>query len=196
MLLQVGGMQAIETLMSEHRVIEHVLDALAGFVEEVRRPVAGEQAQLARFVGFLRDFADEQHHAKEEDILFAAMVRCGFPDRAGPIAVMRDEHERGRVLVRRLGALAALAAPWGDGERADVAEAAQGFARLLRAHIQKEDGVLYPLAEQHLPAAVLAEVEAACAAADAARGERPSRLVALAEDLAARHAPAAITRPA
>ncbi|MFT3915822.1 MAG: hemerythrin domain-containing protein [Anaeromyxobacteraceae bacterium] len=184
-------MEAIETLMNEHRVIEGVLDALVAFVDDAGRRAATDKAGLARFCTFLREFADGQHHAKEEDVLFAEMVRHGFPERAGPVAVMRDEHERGRALVRRLSAAAELPGAWDDGDREAIAEAAHAFAHLLRAHIQKEDGVLYPLAEQHLPAAALAGVDAACAAADAARGDGPARLLALADELCALAAPSA-----
>ncbi len=88
-------MDAIETLMNEHRTIEQVLDAMVGFAEEARRRGATEKEELARFVGFVREFADACHHGKEEDILFAAMVAGGFPRNGGPIAVMLHEHDRG-----------------------------------------------------------------------------------------------------
>jgi hemerythrin-like domain-containing protein len=180
-------MDSIETLMTEHRAIEQVIDALLHFTGEVRRGGGNDKAELSRFVTFLREFADAQHHAKEEDVLFAAMVEHGFPARSGPIAVMLEDHERGRALVRHLAALAELPGAWGEGERADVVEASTAFARLLRAHIQKEDGVLYPLAEQHLPEAARASVDLACARADAARGDIPRRLLQLADELVARH---------
>jgi len=180
-------MEAIETLMSEHRAIEGVLDALTRFVDEVVRRTTSDRAVLEDFVTFLAEFADGQHHAKEEDVLFAAMVEHGFPERSGPIAVMRDDHERGRALIRHLRALARLPGAWSDDERADLAAAASTYVLHLRAHIQKEDGVLYPLAEQHLPGAALAAVDLACARADAARAGRGAELVALGEALARRH---------
>jgi hemerythrin-like domain-containing protein len=189
-------MESIETLMAEHRVIEGVLGALITFVEEVVRHASSDRAVLEKFVTFLAEFADGQHHAKEEDILFAEMVRHGFPERSGPIAVMRDDHERGRALVRHLRALAQLPGRWSDEERADLAAAASTYVLHLRAHIQKEDGVLYPLAEQHLPSAAIAEVDLACARADAARAERGAELAALGEELVRRRGGLAAAHPA
>jgi hemerythrin-like domain-containing protein len=183
-------MDAIETLMGEHRVIERVLDALVGFAEDARRRGASEHEELGRFVTFVREFADACHHGKEEDILFAAMVSAGFPRDGGPVAVMLHEHAQGRALVSILEARARQPAPWSDDDRQAVADAARGFAEMLRAHIQKEDRVLYPMAEQHLPPAAMERVAEECERFEAARTGAHERLHALAEELVDRHAPA------
>jgi hemerythrin-like domain-containing protein len=185
-------MDAIETLMNEHRVIERVLDALVGFAEETRRKGATEREELGRFVTFIREFADAAHHGKEEDVLFAAMTEHGFPREGGPIAVMLSEHARGRAFVRVLKDRAEGSAPWTDGDRQEIADAAQGFSDLLHAHIHKEDAILYPMAEQHLPPEALEAVAADCERLDArltASGDH-DRLHGLAEALVQRHADA------
>ncbi|HYG67639.1 MAG TPA: hemerythrin domain-containing protein [Anaeromyxobacteraceae bacterium] len=191
-------MDAIETLMHEHRLIEQVLDALVGFADEVRRKGTTEKEELGKFVGFIRDFADACHHGKEEDILFTAMVECGFPREGGPIAVMLNEHGQGRAWVRALAAKAEQPADWSDQDRQDLANAAYGYSNLLHAHIHKEDAVLYPMAEQHLPAVVLAEVGRRCERFEAEKtgaGEH-DRLHAVADALVARYGPPAGRAPA
>jgi hemerythrin-like domain-containing protein len=184
-------MDAIETLMSEHRTIEGAIAALLGFAGELCRRGGSEQPELARFVTFLREFADAHHHAKEEDLLFEAMVSHGFPRHGGPIAVMLREHDLGRAEIAELRRRAEQAAPWTDEDRAAVADAARAYADLLHAHIHKEDAILYPMAEQHLPPDALAALGEACARfeAEPARRAARERLAALAEDLVARHAP-------
>jgi len=179
---------AIDILMREHRLIEQVLDALVHLAENARvGPVPDERPELGRFVTFIREFADEAHHAKEEDILFAALVEHGFPSRAGPIAVMLAEHEQGRMLVRRLRERAEARDAWGEAEREDVLASANAFASLLRAHIQKEDGILYPMSRQHLPPDAMAVVGEACALADGRRAARSAELAALAGELTRAH---------
>jgi hemerythrin-like domain-containing protein len=185
-------MDAIETLMNEHRTIERVLDALVVFAEDAQRRGGTEGEELARFVRFFREYADAAHHAKEEDVLFQAMVAHGFPRNGGPVAVMLHEHDEGRAAVGALDARAGQAAPWSDADRQEIVDVARGFSALLHAHIHKEDAVLYPMAEQHLPPDALAEVGAACDRADEARVASGAldRLQALADELVARHAPA------
>ncbi|HET8542343.1 MAG TPA: hemerythrin domain-containing protein [Anaeromyxobacter sp.] len=183
-------MDAVETLMNEHRTIERVLDALVGFAEDAVRRGATEKAELGRFVTFVREFADACHHGKEEDILFAAMVEAGFPRNGGPIAVMLHEHDQGRALVGILKARAEQPAPWSDEDRHEIAEVARGFSAMLHAHIHKEDAILYPMAEQHLPPERMERVGADCERYEAERLGSHERLHALAEALVARHAPA------
>ncbi|ACG73681.1 Hemerythrin HHE cation binding domain protein [Anaeromyxobacter sp. K] len=183
-------MDAIETLMGEHRVIEQVCDALVGFAEELRRKGATEKEELGRFVTFLREFADGCHHGKEEDILFRTMTEHGFPSNGGPIAVMLHEHDQGRALIRAMAEKAAQDAPWSAADLQEVEAAAHGYSGLLHAHIHKEDAILYPMAEQHLPPEVMAEVGAACDRFEAERtgAGAHERYHALAEELIRRHA--------
>jgi hemerythrin-like domain-containing protein len=182
---------AIEILMGEHRVIERVIDALVAFTDEVQRG-SGDRAELARFVRFIRGFADGWHHGKEEDILFRAMGRAGFPAQGGPVAVMLAEHDMGRAHVRSLDRLAGQAGAWTGEERARVAEEALGYASLLRAHIRKEDEILYPMAEARLPPELLDEVDRDCQAFERRQpaAAEHQELRRLADELSARHLPA------
>jgi hemerythrin-like domain-containing protein len=150
--------RAIETLMHEHRVIEQVLGGLEQLARSAadREPV--ERSTVRDFAQFFSGFADRCHHGKEEERLFVAMVDAGFPREQGPIGVMRYEHEEGRAHVRALRAI-------GDGEGALSAAEIQAFVAhastyvdLLRAHIMKEDTILFPMAERSLPQATLEQV--------------------------------------
>ncbi len=100
-------MQAIENLMTEHRLIERVLMALE---TAARRLMAGQPLRAGFFLDateFLQGFADGCHHWKEETVLFPALIAHGMPSRGGPVAVMLSEHEQGRAFVRALQEAAA-----------------------------------------------------------------------------------------
>jgi hemerythrin-like domain-containing protein len=181
-------MEAIGRLMAEHQVILRVVDALGAFGDSVRRG-GGDREELFRFLTFIRDYADALHHGKEEEILFPAMVEAGFPRDAGPIAVMLAEHDVGREYVAALLGLAGTRVEWTPEDREEVFIAARGYADLLRAHARKEDEILYPAAEQRLPAALKERVDARCAELDARaiqEGTR-ERLEQLATELLGRH---------
>jgi hemerythrin-like domain-containing protein len=95
-------MDAIDTLMNEHRTIERVIDALVAFAGDARRRRVTAREELSLFVGFLQQFADGIHHGKEEHVLFQALLDHGFPREGGPVAMMLLEHARGRALVEVL----------------------------------------------------------------------------------------------
>lgn len=183
--------RAIDELMDEHRVIERVLDALEGFSRQTTGASEDERRSVAGFVGFFRGFADRCHHGKEEDRLFARMVECGMPREAGPIAVMLAEHAIGREHVAALAAVGDGVGPLDTREREFVRRHAGEFAAMLRAHIRKEDDVLYPMAVRLLPPPVmerLAEEFAAFEREVAGEGEG-ERLRTLAGELCSRFAP-------
>lgn len=156
-------MKAVEILMNEHRTIERAIGAMQAWAAAVRHdPDPQESEDLARFVSFLRDFVDGCHHAKEQDILFATMVQHGFPREQGPIAVMLHEHELGRALIATLASLVERPTPWNADDRQQLGDTVRTYAQLLREHIQKEDRVLYPLAEARLPSSAQDEITARC----------------------------------
>ncbi|MFL5301192.1 MAG: hemerythrin domain-containing protein [Anaeromyxobacteraceae bacterium] len=186
-------MEAIETLMSEHRAIERVIEAFAAFAGEASRKSADDKAELGRFVTFIRELADGVHHGKEEEVLFAALIEAGFPREAGPVGVMLSEHTEGRRLVSILRGLAEQQAPWSAADRQLLVEASSGYGGLLRNHIHKEDAILYPMAEQRLAPATHDRVDAVCAELDRNQARRIEELHALGEELVRTYAPHATT---
>jgi len=131
---------AIATLRDEHEVILRALSLLErlGQALEATRPL--NRTSLGWLVEFFRTFADRCHHGKEEQHLFPALARHDVPVEGGPVGVMLAEHAEGRQLLGVIGA----------GTDREVAEAIRGYVALLRAHIDKENTILFPLAEHIL----------------------------------------------
>jgi hemerythrin-like domain-containing protein len=126
-----------QTLREEHRVILRALaliEVAAGRLS-AGRPLPG--GWWEEVLGWLRAFADRNHHAKEEEYLFPALGRAGVPAAGGPVGVMLDEHAEGRALIQAMAA--------GDPDRRG--EAARRYVHLLRDHIDKENEVLLPLSD-------------------------------------------------
>ena len=99
-------MKATEILMDEHVVIVRVLDTLETAVQTAPVNKAVRPEFFLTAADFIRGFADGCHHRKEENVLFQAMNRSGVAVQGGPIGVMLNEHEQGRVLTR------AMRTPW------------------------------------------------------------------------------------
>jgi hemerythrin-like domain-containing protein len=145
--------RAIEQLMNEHRLIEQVLASLESFAEQIHSGAEAERGTVKDYADFFNNFADKCHHGKEEDRLFVKMTESGFPREYGPIAVMLAEHTEGREHVGALAAVGGGSGPLTEGERAQIVSHATGYVPLLRAHIMKEDNILYPMAVQTIPPA-------------------------------------------
>ncbi|MHB0878853.1 MAG: hemerythrin domain-containing protein [Anaerolineae bacterium] len=141
---------ATEELRAEHESIEVMLDVLDAVAERADRGQQLNDADLSHMVEFLRVFADRCHHAKEERALIPEMEDAGIPREGGLIATILSEHVTARGYVRGL-AEAVEALDIGDqGAIAAIASNAHAYVTLLRDHIEKENDIFFPMADQHL----------------------------------------------
>lgn len=141
--------KATEMLSDEHRIIERVLDVMEKLTQD---SAVSSLESWKKVLDFARHFADQCHHLKEEKILFPAMEEHGIPNEGGPIGMMLIEHEEGRSYVRAMLAAVALIEANDAAAKDSLLASARGYLRLLREHIQKEDQVLFRIADDVIPA--------------------------------------------
>ncbi len=146
-------MEATDILMDEHRLIGHMLDALERRALSLQQGAAVRTEFFLDAVDFIRNFADGCHHRKEEGALFPAMIEAGIPRENSPIAVMLAEHEQGRAFNRGMERAARAVRTGAAAEREELIRNALGYVALLRQHIQKENGILFPMADRVVPPA-------------------------------------------
>lgn len=147
-----------QALVDEHRLILRMITLLE---QNAARTAAGTYSNWQFYldgVDFIRNYADRFHHAKEEDVLFEAMVKNGMPRENSPVAAMLMEHDQGRAYVRAMEAEVREVLKGLLGREQAIAKNALAYATLLREHISKEDDILYPLAERVIPEAMRDEI--------------------------------------
>ena len=101
---------------------------------------------------FIRHFADQCHHLKEEKILFLALEEHGIPSDGGPIGMMLMEHEERRSYVREMAAAIVPLEAKNEAATTSLFSSARAYIRLLREHIQKEDEILFRMADEVISA--------------------------------------------
>lgn len=154
-------------LVNEHRLI---LRMIALLENNAARTAGGSYTNWQFYldgVDFIRNYADRFHHAKEEDVLFEALIKNGMPRENSPIAAMLMEHDQGRAFVKSMESAALEALAGRSGREQTIADNALAYAALLREHISKEDEILYPLAERVIPDTMRDGIIAGYAAAEA-----------------------------
>lgn len=178
-------MKPSEVLVQEHNVICKVLDAAdrtAGAIEKTGEvPVE----KIRKIMAFVCEFADGCHHAKEEDLLFVQMEKCGMPAEQGPIAVMNYEHDQGRAFMRGLGEALARVERGDKSAVAGVVENLSGYVELLRAHIFKENNILFPMADRLFTNSDQAELTTAFDRIDAEAAALRKKYIDFAEEISA-----------
>ncbi len=143
-----------QVMVKEHQLILRMITLLEKNVALMEQGRFRNWQFFLDAVSFIRNYADRFHHAKEEDVLFVELIKNGMPEKQSPIEAMHIEHDQGRAYVRNMADAAEKALAGEAGQVSIIAENAKGYITLLREHIDKEDTVLYPLAERILPEGV------------------------------------------
>lgn len=138
-------MKNIARILSEEH--QTILKAISVILRECVEIENGKELNVAFFqkaIDFIKNYADRFHHAKEEDILFKAMLENVDCMHCNPIPVMLHEHDEGRNYVK------GMETGISENNSRKIIENARGYCMLLQQHIYKEDNVLYPMAEEAL----------------------------------------------
>lgn len=152
-------MQPIKDLKMEHDAVQltlRILDKICQKIEQSGEII--DHQHLDQLLEFFKVFVDKCHHGKEEELLFPALENVGVSREGGPIGVLLHEHQQGREYVRDMNA---ALAQYTKGDRTVVdafIKTARGYIKLLNQHIDKENNVLFPLADTHLPEQVQAKL--------------------------------------
>lgn len=143
-------MELFAKLFAEHRLIGRVLDAFEAYLDRVEQGASVNQQDFTRFVVFFREYADLLHHEREETVLFPALARHGFAETRGPLAHVRTEHQTERALMSTLLRVAARRDPWSSKDERTIASVGRELVSFQRAHIAKENELLYPVARREI----------------------------------------------
>jgi len=144
--------QATQDLRIEHDSILHVLHITDQMIAAESKDTTAKLKFGNELVYFLKIFADKCHHGKEENYLFAELVKAGLPNEGGPVGVMLSEHQLGRQ------AIALMEKSLATDDWAEFTSAAAQYIDLLRDHIGKENNVLFVMADEILDEAKQGEL--------------------------------------
>ncbi len=131
-------------LSEEHQYILKVINAMLNECEQLEEGQELEKSFFEKALDFIINYADNFHHAKEEDILFEKLTNDTVQMHCNPIPQMLYEHDTGRNFVK------GMETGLKENDKSTVIENARGYAYLLKDHIHKEDIILYPMAEEAL----------------------------------------------
>jgi len=140
----------IQELKNDHRVIQQVVAGMSAVAELLDSGKQVDPSVLADLVQFLRVFADQCHHEKEEQHLFPLLATKANVSTRRELESLEREHRSAKQLVGQLAEVAAIYVHNPAAVRYRIIDLLQQLAELYPAHIWKEDFLLFPLAQQTL----------------------------------------------
>jgi hemerythrin-like domain-containing protein len=133
----------LERSLAEFFAHDH--DEVDGLWARVEAAAQGKDPERTRAAFDRFEEAQRHHIAMEEDVLFPAFeAATGMT--GGPTQVMRDEHQQMRGLLDQMRQCVVT------GDTDGMLDLGDTLLLLIQQHNQKEEGVLYPMAEQVLGA--------------------------------------------
>jgi len=137
---------ATKNLENDHGYILRLMVVM----EKMVLTISTELKHIELVVGLIRNYADGFHHAKEENLFFPILVKKGFSNEQGPVAVMLHEHAEARRFVKGMSDEIENIKNGDASSLTILYENMQDYIDLLRVHIRKENNVLFPLADKAL----------------------------------------------
>ncbi len=135
---------ATQNLINDHVYILRLTDVM----ERMVMTLATDSADMEMVVNLIKNYADGFHHAKEENLLFPLLVEKGFSTDQGPVSVMLHDHTEGRRFVKGMTDAIAHYKTGDESVIPDIYMNMEGYVELLRAHIGKENNVLFKMADK------------------------------------------------
>lgn len=157
---------SMRVLAKEHLALRALARIIALEAELLSRDGRADLDLLQDIAAYISEFPNRIHHPKEDDFLFRHMRARDSARCAAIIDRLQSEHQKeDESIARFLAALQALRAG-APGAAEDLAEVAAGYARHLLGHIEAENSLVFPLAEEVLQDEDWVEIDAAFAAND------------------------------
>ena len=144
-------MKPTDILIEEHDAILVMLNILEKVCHRLDKGERVKEIDLENIVEFFKEFADKCHHGKEEDLLFPALEEYGIPNEGGPIGVMLSEHVTGRENVKGMSDAIANYKKGKESAPEEFIRYAMNYIALLTEHIEKENNILFKMADMHIP---------------------------------------------
>ena len=158
-------MKTTRILVSEHRLIEQVLNCLERMVERCASQRKLESTPAREAIVFFRGFTERCHYTKEETELLPTMRAMGISPERCLGCSMLQRREEGRLHV---DAMETVIEPASGGDSTALKEFtghAQAYIELLLEYIANQEDCLFPMIARALPGPEKARLEVALNAA-------------------------------
>jgi len=180
-------MQALASLHQDHRILLALTDALDAFARVVAERDDVSPGEVGAFADAFRDFADNMHYEKEEQVLLPFLVRHGFDYNRELLQQVRSDHCQDRYLIDVLHHSAQRDGCFSREDRRRVASTAAALASVQRDLLMKQDIELFPEVVSLIDGAALSSLQAELSLFDLHASSRSAHARKLIQGLSERY---------
>jgi hemerythrin-like domain-containing protein len=151
-------MSPTENLKREHKAIYEVLNIMSRIADDIKAKKVFYTADIDSIVDFLIVFWYNCHNQKEEQVFYPALVKAGIQTDDESIGDITHEHSMGRIYIREMSYSIENCKIGNAFSCERLVDSLNSYVNLLRFHIQKEEEVLFPKADNVITEENLREI--------------------------------------
>lgn len=146
-------MKATQQLKEEHESIQLMCNVMEKISTGIGSGNELNTGHYDKIIDYINGFTDKCHHGKEEDILVPAMLDHGIPNDSGPIAILLNlniEHQLCRSHIKILDSALNKFKKGNKQAVNSIISSSRNYVELIRKHIDKENRILFLMADKIL----------------------------------------------
>lgn len=143
-------MTPTENLINEHKDIVELLDIMSKIAESIKSNSVFYTNDVEDIIDFLKYFIDKSHHGKEEKVFYPALAKAGILKDVVPLSVMLYEHALARNYLKDIKSCVENCKIGNAFSGELLADSLRNYVILINNHIQKEEELIFPLANKTL----------------------------------------------
>jgi hemerythrin-like domain-containing protein len=142
-------MTPTENLKNEHNDIKGLLNIMSKIAGNIKSNDVFYTSDVEDIIDFLKYFIEKSHHGKEE-VFYPALEYAGIPKEAESLSIILYEHALARNYLKDIDSCV-VNCKIGNSFSGDMlAESMINYVQLIKNHMQKEEEIIFPFAEQEL----------------------------------------------
>jgi hemerythrin-like domain-containing protein len=151
-------MSPTENLKREHQAINEALNIMSKIADDIKAEKVFYTKDIDSIVDFLIVFWYNCHNQKEEQVFYPALIKAGIKTDDESIGDISHEHSMGRIYIREMAHSIENCKIGNTFSCERLADNLNNYVNLLRFHIQKEEEILFPRANDTLTEENLREI--------------------------------------
>ena len=142
-------MTPTENLKSEHNDIKELLNIMSKIAVNIKSKDVFYTSDVEDIIDFLKFFIEKSHHGKEE-VFYPALEFAGIPKEAESLSVMMYEHSLAKNYLKDINSCVVNCKIGNSFSGEMLADSLTNYVALIKNHIQKEEEIIFPLADTEL----------------------------------------------
>lgn len=142
-------MTPTENLTKEHKDIIELLNIMNKIADKIKSKDVFYTSDVEEIIDFLKFFIEKSHHGKEE-IFYPELKFAGIPIELESLSIMMYEHTLAKNYLKDIYSCVENCKIGNSFSGELLADSLKNYVVLIKNHIQKEEEIIFPLADKEL----------------------------------------------